>query len=279
MKKVQEVVLKKDIEIIKNHTTQITKLSKYDKILLKGNNIHIKIEEKEIPIISTKSFFTICKMSKAVPEEIVFFSLYITDIITESDYISVNEREKKIKKKIPMYEKYKESLLKILIKNGNIIAKKPDLYNKIWKLAYKYLFIFPIIILLGLLTLWINFSFVLFSFIVLMNFILIGLLFTVYYLGNKKLKEKNIQEWNLINLMIFAIVVINLISILGTFVNFIGGKIYMFLNSGRTLIVPFYLFLSFFLFGVLWLNIELNKFYEKYYEEEQSGKLLEEIEP
>ena len=66
---------------------------------------------------------------------------------------------------------------------------------------------------------------------------------------------------------------------LGTFVNFIGGKIYLFLNSGKTLIVPFYLFLSFFLFGVLWLNIELNKFYEKYYEEEQSGKLLEEIEP
>ena len=100
MKKVQEIILRNDTETIKNHTTEITKLSKYDKILLKGNNIFIKFEGKEprtIPLHWTKSFFTICKMSRAVPEEIILFSLYlIEDTVTETE----SERgDKKPKKK------------------------------------------------------------------------------------------------------------------------------------------------------------------------------------
>ena len=283
MKKVQEIILKNDTEIIKNHTTEITKLSKYDKILLKGNNIIIKFEGKDpkiIPLMWTKSFFTICKMSRAVPEEIVLFSLYIIeDTVTESEIVSGSERgDKKVKKKIPIPQNFKQSVLDNLIKEGNIIAKKPVIFTKVWKNLYKLLFIFPVFILFAFLIQMIKFKFVIFALVKLINYLLIVLLILTAILGNKKMEKKNIQEWNEINLLIYGMVCICCITILACFSSSLGGKIYDFLSSGRIIIVPFYLVLIFVLGVILYLNIEMKKFYEMYYKEEQSGKLLVEIE-
>jgi uncharacterized membrane protein YqhA len=68
------------------------------------------------------------------------------------------------------------------------------------------------------------------------------------------------------------------ITILACFYSSLGGKVYDFLSSWRIIIVPFYLVLIFVLGVILYLNIEMKKFYEMYYKEEQSGKLLVEIE-
>ena len=279
MKKVQEIILKNDTETIKNHTTEITKLSKYDKILLKGNNIFIKFEGREprtIPLHWTKSFFTICKMSRAVPEEIILFSLYlIEDTVTETE----SERgDKKPKKKIPIPEKFKQSILDNLTKDGNLIAKQPLLYRKVWKNFYRLLFIFPIIILVGFIIQMMKYKFVIFALVKLINYLLIALLILTAILGNQKMEKKNVQEWNGVNLLIYGMLCISLISILSCFSSSLGGKEYEFLSSMKILIVPFYLMLMFVLVAILLLNNEMSKFYEKYHEEEQSGKLLVEIE-
>ena len=279
MKKVQEIILKNDTETIKNHTTEITKLSKYDKILLKGNNIFIKFEGREprtIPLHWTKSFFTICKMSRAVPEEIILFSLYlIEDTVTETE----SERgDKKPKKKIPIPEKFKQSILDNLTKDGNLIAKQPILYRKVWKNFYRLLFIFPIIILVGFIIQMMKYKFVIFALVKLINYLLIALLILTAILGNQKMEKKNVQEWNGVNLLIYGMLCISLISILSCFSSSLGGKEYEFLSSMKILIVPFYLMLMFVLVAILLLNNEMSKFYEKYHEEEQSGKLLVDIE-
>ena len=279
MKKVQEIILKNDTETIKNHTTEITKLSKYDKILLKGNNIFIKFEGREprtIPLHWTKSFFTICKMSRAVPEEIILFSLYlIEDTVTETE----SERgDKKPKKKIPIPEKFKQSILDNLTKDGNLIAKQPILYRKVWKNFYRLLFIFPIIILVGFIIQMMKYKFVIFALVKLINYLLIALLILTAILGNQKMEKKNVQEWNGVNLLIYGMLCISLISILSCFSSSLGGKEYEFLSSMKILIVPFYLMLMFVLVVILLLNNEMSKFYEKYHEEEQSGKLLVDIE-
>ncbi len=279
MKKVQEIILKNDTETIKNHTTEITKLSKYDKILLKGNNIFIKFEGREprtIPLHWTKSFFTICKMSRAVPEEIILFSLYlIEDTVTETE----SERgDKKPKKKIPIPEKFKQSILDNLTKDGNLIAKQPLLYRKVWKNFYRLLFIFPIIILVGFIIQMMKYKFVIFALVKLINYLLIALLILTAILGNQKMEKKNVQEWNGVNLLIYGMLCISLISILSCFSSSLGGKEYEFLSSMKILIVPFYLMLMFVLVVILLLNNEMSKFYEKYHEEEQSGKLLVDIE-
>jgi len=279
LKKVQEIILKNDTETIKNHTTEITKLSKYDKILLKGNNIFIKFEGREprtIPLHWTKSFFTICKMSRAVPEEIILFSLYlIEDTVTETE----SERgDKKPKKKIPIPEKFKQSILDNLTKDGNLIAKQPLLYRKVWKNFYRLLFIFPIIILVGFIIQMMKYKFVIFALVKLINYLLIALLILTAILGNQKMEKKNVQEWNGVNLLIYGMLCISLISILSCFSSSLGGKEYEFLSSMKILIVPFYLMLMFVLVVILLLNNEMSKFYEKYHEEEQSGKLLVDIE-
>ena len=279
MKKVQEIILRNDTETIKNHTTEITKLSKYDKILLKGNNIFIKFEGKEprtIPLHWTKSFFTICKMSRAVPEEIILFSLYIIeDTVTESENVSGTEKPKK---KIPIPQKFKQSIINNLMKKGNPIAKNPIIYRKIWQNFYKLLFIFPIIILLGFLIQMIKFKFVIFALVKLINYLLIALLVLTAILGNQKMEKKNVQEWKEINLFIYVMCGISLFTILSCFSSSLGGKVYDFLSAMRILIVPFYLILMLVLAIILLLNNEMTKFYEKYHEEEQSGKLLVEIE-
>ena len=279
MKKVQEIILKNDTETIKNHTTEITKLSKYDKILLKGNNIFIKFEGREprtIPLHWTKSFFTICKMSRAVPEEIILFSLYlIEDTVTETE----SERgDKKPKKKIPIPEKFKQSILDNLTKDGNLIAKQPLLYRKVWKNFYRLLFVFPIVILVGFIIQMMKYKFVIFALVKLINYLLIALLILTAILGNQKMEKKNVQEWNGVNLLIYGMLCISLISILSCFSSSLGGKEYEFLSSMKILIVPFYLMLMFVLVVILLLNNEMSKFYEKYHEEEQSGKLLVDIE-
>jgi hypothetical protein len=281
MKKIQEVILKNDTETIKNHTSEITKLSKYDKILLKGNNIFIKFvgQHQTIPIYFTKSFFTICKMSRAIPEEIVLFSLYlIEDTVTESESISVAEKiDKKEKKRIPIVNKFKESILDSLVKKGNFVAKNPDFYNKIWRRLYKTLFVFPIFIILGLIIQLVKFKFVLFALVELINYLLIGLLVFTAILGNMKMEKKNIQDWGIVNLILLVMICISLISLLSCFIPALGGSIFELLNSGKILIIPFYLCLCFIFFTILFLNIEMNKFYEKYHEEEVKGKLLEDI--
>ena len=77
--------------------------------------------------------------------------------------------------------------------------------------------------------------------------------------------------------MLLAMICISLISLLSCFIPALGGSIFELLNSGKILIIPFYLCLGFILFTILFLNIEMNKFYEKYHEEEVQGKLLDDI--
>ena len=215
-------------------------------------------------------------MSRAVPEEIILFSLYlIEDTVTETE----SERgDKKPKKKIPIPEKFKQSILDNLTKDGNLIAKQPILYRKVWKNFYRLLFIFPIIILVGFIIQMMKYKFVIFALVKLINYLLIALLILTAILGNQKMEKKNVQEWNGVNLLIYGMLCISLISILSCFSSSLGGKEYEFLSSMKILIVPFYLMLMFVLVAILLLNNEMSKFYEKYHEEEQSGKLLVDIE-
>jgi hypothetical protein len=218
-------------------------------------------------------------MSRAIPEEIVLFSLYlIEDTVTESESISVAEKiDKKEKKRIPIVNKFKESILDSLVKKGNFIAKNPDFYNKIWRRLYKTLFVFPIFIILGLIIQLVKFKFVLFALVELINYLLIGLLVFTAILGNMKMEKKNIQDWGIVNLILLVMICISLISLLSCFIPALGGSIFELLNSGKILIIPFYLCLCFIFFTILFLNIEMNKFYEKYHEEEVKGKLLDDI--
>ena len=160
-----------------------------------------------------------------------------------------------------------------MVKKGNFVAKNPDFYNKIWRRLYKTLFVFPIFIILGLIIQLVKFKFVLFALVELINYLLIGLLVFTAILGNMKMEKKNIQDWGIVNLILLVMICISLISLLSCFIHALGGSIFELLNSGKILIIP----LGFILFTILFLNIEMNKFYEKYHEEEVKGKLLEDI--
>ena len=84
-------------------------------------------------------------------------------------------------------------------------------------------------------------------------YLLIGLLVFTAILGKMKMEKKNIQDWGIVNLILLVMICISLISLLSCFIHALGGSIFELLNSGKILIIPFYLCLCFIFFTILFL--------------------------
>ena len=202
MSSINVVVVKNDNEEIQRNFSAIKKLKKYDKILMKGNNIFVKIGNniKSIPLIWNRSFFIICKMAFVNPTEIALFNHYVVDE-TESENKSVsntneNERSDIVSKSINtkkflIPETFKQGILDDLIKKGNLIAKNPILCKRVWRNIYKYLLIFPFIIFIELVVSLVSFQVKFLSFVEILNYILTIMLSITAYVGIEKSKKKN----------------------------------------------------------------------------------------
>ena len=288
MSSINVVVVKNDNEEIQRNFSAIKKLKKYDKILMKGNNIFVKIGNniKSIPLIWNRSFFIICKMAFVNPTEIALFNHYVVDE-TESENKSVsntneNERSDIVSKSINtkkflIPETFKQGILDDLIKKGNLIAKNPILCKRVWRNIYKYLLIFPFIIFIGLVVSLVSFKVKFLSFVEILNYILTIMLSITAYVGIEKSKKNKLQNWKEVNIMIYIMGGITGITILSCLFPGLAGSIAIFIYAYRFYIFLFYLILATTLFTCYFLNVEMNVFYSKYYEEEQAGKLLDDV--
>ena len=295
------VLVRNDKDKIKKNLDALKKLTKYDKILTKGNNLFVKFEDgKIIPLIWTKSIFKMCKMATANPAEIVTFAHYIIEpsesenmsvsvSASASVSVSVSEREQREeekergkskfspKPKIQIPKILKQGIIDDLKKKGNFIAKNPVLFKKIWMNIYKYLLIFPLIIFIGIIVSLVSYKVKFLSFVEILNYILTILLSTTAYIGIGKFKRKSLQEWKEVNIMIYIMEGITLITFLTSLFPSLGGSIAIFVYAYRFYIFLFYLILGSILGCCYYLNKEMNLFFTKYYELEQEGKLLTEV--
>ena len=288
MSSINAVVLKNDNEEIQRNLSAIKKMKKYDKLLMKGYNIFVRIGNniKTIPLIWNRSFFIICKMAFVNPIEIASFTHYVVDE-TESENKSIsntneNERSDIVSKstntkKILIPKTLKQGILDDLIKKGNLIAKNPILCKRVWGNIYKYLLIFPFIIFIGLVVSLVSFQVKFLSFVEILNYILTIMLSITAYVGIEKSKKNKLQNWKEVNIMIYIMGGITGITILSCLFPGLAGSIAIFIYAYRFYIFLFYLILGATLFTCYFLNVEMNVFYSKYYEEEQAGKLLDDV--
>jgi flagellar motor protein MotB len=187
------------------------------------------------------------------------------------------KEESIILEKIKIPKKLKQGIIDDLKKKGNIVANNPDLLKKIWINIYKFLLIFPFILFIGLTISLVSYQVKSLSFVEMLNYFLSILLSITAYLGIEKLKRKNLQDWKKVNIMIFLMEGITLISFLTSLFPSLGGSISIFIYSYRFSVFLYYLLLGCVLAICYFLNIEMNVFYIKYYLKEQEGKLLDEI--
>ena len=137
--------------IEKDTFRSMRELTKYTKILSKGNNLFIIIKKNLhlIKLSNPKSLFNISLLLYTLPEENVSFTFYTEE---KSD-IKKNKNAIKKNKDVFIIENVENNLAETIYKNGkgNIIGYNYYFFYNLWKYIYLFSLIISIISLISLL--------------------------------------------------------------------------------------------------------------------------------
>ena len=280
-------------KIEKDTFRSMRELSKFTKILSKGNNLYVIIKKKlnQIKLSSPKSLFKISLLLDTLPEETLSFTFYKEEKNEPKDIIlnNININDKKIKRKqkpkksedIYIINNIESRLAEEIYKNGkgNIIGYNYYLFKLIWKYIY----------LLGLIISLISFvAIIIFSTISILNkeyYILFGNIITLITLclsiiacrdGYKKINSKRRINFRLENVILICF--LNLSAFCGIFL------IYAYTNNKIELELIILVSIEIILclldiisLIIIWLNIKMTHFYEEYSTLYEVGTSLDEI--
>ena len=280
-------------KIEKDTFRSMRELSKFTKILSKGNNLYVIIKKKlhQIKLSSPKSLFKISLLLDTLPEETLSFTFYKEEKNEPKDIIlnNININDKKIKKKqkpkksedIYIINNIESRLAEEIYKNGkgNIIGYNYYLFKLIWKYIY----------LLGLIISLISFvAFIIFSTISILNkeyYILFGNIITLITLclsiiacrdGFKKINSKRRINFRLENVILICF--LNLSAFCGIFWIYAYTKNKIELELIILVSIEIILcFLDIISLMIIWLNIKMTHFYEEYSTLYEVGTSLDEI--
>jgi len=294
----QDIQIKSEIEEIYKDSDNIQKISIYDELLLKENNLFIKFpsekksknkKPKTIPFKSSSSYLKICKLAKLRPEENINFTLY--ELITKKDL-----KEKLhgnphygIKIKRSILDDYKQSILTEIINNNKddlllgkvnvieLISKNPKFYEKIWKSFYFLLLFFASVILITLLYVIFTYHYIL-VLPEIANYVQIGVLIILFYKANEKFKKKYFYDFDEENKFILISIGISAYSFFSCFLSILSGSGYEFMNNNSFKIFLFSFLLILTDCVLFTLNEKMTGFYDRYSYYEKEGSLLDDIE-
>jgi hypothetical protein len=280
-------------KIEKDTFRSMRELSKFTKILSKGNNLYVIIKKKlhQIKLSSPKPLFKISLLLDTLPEETLSFTFYKEEKNEPKDIIlnNININDKKIKKKqkpkksedIYIINNIESRLAEEIYKNGkgNIIGYNYCLFKLIWKYIY----------LLGLIISLISFvAFIIFSTISILNkeyYILFGNIITLITLclsiiacrdGYKKINSKRRINFRLENVILICF--LNLSAFCGIFWIYAYAKNEIELELIILVSIEIILcFLDIISLMIIWLNIKMTHFYEEYSTLYEVGTSLDEI--
>lgn len=280
-------------KIEKDTFRSMRELSKFTKILSKGNNLYVIIKKKlyQIKLSSPKSLFKISLLLDTLPEETLSFTFYKEEKNEPKDIIlnNININDKKIKKKqkpkksedIYIINNIESRLAEEIYKNGkgNIIGYNYYLFKLIWKYIY----------LLGLIISLISFvAFIIFSTISILNkeyYILFGNIITLITLclsiiacrdGYKKINSKRRINFRLENVILICF--LNLSAFCGIFWIYAYTKNKIELELIILVSIEIILcLLDIISLIIIWLNIKMTHFYEEYSTLYEVGTSLDEI--
>ena len=295
-----------DEKIEKDNIKSIKELTKYTRILSKGNNLLFVLKNhEEIRMKSSKTLFKISMLIGNLPEENVSFTIYIDqdqedeqseeksskkDIIhskkklpTTSPYPSKNEEGKKDKISSPssfyLPDDIKDSVALEIYEKGNIIGYNHGLFKKIWKNLYKFTFL---IASSNIITLSV-YSYIIIkekNYVTLgldgLSFLTLGLMVFTSASGHMKLVSKKKVNFTRENWLL------SIFILMGISCMVYGGYLYMYIVKNILSLAFIYAngifgLLILISLALIYLNIKMMNFYKEYYELTE-GNLLVEIE-
>lgn len=183
-------------------------------------------------------------------------------------------KEKEDKDSVILLDEVKSSVQSILHKEGNSIGLNYELYKITWRNLYKWLLIFPLIILFGLFYFIYKDSYG-FSFAEILIFLLIFIICITSISGNTKMLSKKRVNFKNENYLLCLIIAFSCYILIST--NFkVEIAAYKFLSIYSTLV--HFIFISLILLSLvlICLNKKMIKFHIRYSKILESGTLLTE---
>lgn len=183
---------------------------------------------------------------------------------------SIKDDEKKENDSVVLLDDIKPSLLQ---KEEETFRNNYELYVTLWKNLYKWLLLFPLIIILGLLIYIIKDNYD-FTFAEIISFLLIFIISFTSMSGNEKLLSNKKVNFKRENILLFIIVLFNTYILLCTNAR-IEITAYKFLNQYYYFIHITFILLIFLCLTLIYLNIKMINFYIRYSRNISRSKLID----
>ena len=172
-----------------------------------------------------------------------------------------------------LLEEVKSSVQNILNKEGNTVGTNYELYKMTWKNFYRWLLLFPLNILFGLIYFIYKDNYG-FTFADFCCFLIICLICIVSINGNEKMLSKKKVNFISENSLLFLISFLSLYILICANTNKIEFIAYCFLNGHYFLVHVIFFTLIVFCFVLIYLNKKMVRFYHRYSQIIGSGVLL-----
>jgi len=181
--------------------------------------------------------------------------------------------KKEDKNSVILLDEVKSSVQTILNKEGNSVGTNYELYKMTWKNLYKWLLLFPLNILFGLIYFIYKDNYG-FTFLEFFCFLLIFLICIVSINGNEKMLAKKKVNFISENIILWLISLLCLYILICTNTNRIEYIAYCFLNKNYFLVHAIFLTLIVFCFVLIYLNKKMVNFYHRYSQIIKSGVMI-----
>jgi len=195
----------------------------------------------------------------------------------EKKFINNNKYQFSIKPEdknsVILLEEVKSSVQTILNKEGNSVGTNYELYKMTWKNFYRWLLLFPLTILFGLIYFVYkdNYGFTFAEFFI---FLIIFLICIVSINGNEKMLSKKKVNFISENTLLGLISFLSAYILICANTNKIEYIAYCFLNEHYFLVHIIFFTLIVFCFVLIYLNKKMVGFYHRYSQIIESGVLL-----
>jgi len=195
----------------------------------------------------------------------------------EKKFINNNKYQFSIKPEdknsVILLEEVKSSVQTILNKEGNSVGTNYELYKMTWKNFYRWLLLFPLTILFGLIYFVYkdNYGFTFAEFFI---FLIIFLICIVSINGNEKMLSKKKVNFISENTLLGLISFLSAYILICANTNKIEYIAYCFLNDHYFLVHIIFFTLIVFCFVLIYLNKKMVGFYHRYSQIIESGVLL-----
>jgi hypothetical protein len=195
----------------------------------------------------------------------------------EKKFINNNKYQFSIKPEdknsVILLEEVKSSVQTILNKEGNSVGTNYELYKMTWKNFYRWLLLFPLTILFGLIYFLYkdNYGFTFAEFFI---FLIIFLICIVSINGNEKMLSKKKVNFISENTLLGLISFLSAYILVCANTNKIEYIAYCFLNDHYFLVHIIFFTLIVFCFVLIYLNKKMVGFYHRYSQIIESGVLL-----